>query len=102
MFIQKLKIIFSILLCLLTGGNFFQGVTNLFRAGNVDMIGNNHLKSFATEYTGSEDHARFDRLAGKHAAIDVLLRPISQKPSFLEKIFLDIYAIKLVRQYFAD
>ena len=58
--------------------------------------------AFATEYTGSEDHARFDRLAGKHAAIDVLLRPIFQKPSFLEKIFLDIYAIKLVRQYFAD
>lgn len=49
--IQKLKTILSILLCLITGGGFFPGVLNLMRAGDVDMIKNDHTKSFATAYT---------------------------------------------------
>ena len=60
MFWQKIKIILSILFCLLTGGNFFQGVTNLFRAGDVDMIGNDHAKSFSTEYTELVPYASSD------------------------------------------
>ena len=60
MFIQKIKIIFSILLCLLTGGNFFQGTANLFRAGSADMIGNDHIKSFAAEYTELVPYADTD------------------------------------------
>ena len=49
--IQKLKMTVSILLCLITGGGFFPGVLNLMRAGDVDMIQNDHTKSFATTYT---------------------------------------------------
>ena len=60
MFLQKLKIFISILLCLLTGGDFFHGMTNFFRAGDVDMIPNDHLKSFATEYTGLVPYADND------------------------------------------
>ena len=60
MLIQKLKIIISILICLITGGNFFSGTANLFRAGGVEMIGNDHIKSFATEYTELVPYASSD------------------------------------------
>ena len=69
MLLQKIKIIISILLCLLTGGSFFQGVANLFRAGSADMIPNDHCKSFATEYTelvpyASDDEDRVSWMQG--------------------------------------
>ena len=33
------------------GGNFFPGIFNYIKAGDVSMIDNKHSKSFATEYT---------------------------------------------------
>ena len=59
--IQKLRITISILLCILTGGNFFTGILNFFRAGDVGMINNSHTKSFATEYTELVPYANNDK-----------------------------------------
>lgn len=55
---QKIKIFFSIMICLIVGGNFFPGTLNLMRAGDVDMIKNDHTKAFATEYTELVPYAR--------------------------------------------
>ena len=49
--ILKLKTILAILLCLLTGGGFFEGIQTMMKAGDVSMIQNDHTKSFATKYT---------------------------------------------------
>ena len=59
--IQKLKTWISILICVLVGGNFFGGMLNLFRAGNEQMIQNNHAKSFATEFTALVPYANNDK-----------------------------------------
>ncbi len=50
-FISKIKTSITILICIIVGGNFFLGIFNYMRAGDVDMIKNDHTKSFATEYT---------------------------------------------------
>lgn len=57
-FITKIKTVIAIMLCILTGGNFFTGTLNYIRAGDVDMIGNDHKKAFATEYTELVPYAR--------------------------------------------
>lgn len=56
--------------------------------------------AFAKEYTGKEDHSEFDAMAGRFAAIDVLMRPIFLKPSFAEKVFFRIYVTRLVKKYY--
>ena len=56
--------------------------------------------AFAKEYTGKEDHAEFDILAGKFAAVDVVLRTVFQTPTFVEKLFFGRYVRKLVKKYF--
>jgi uncharacterized protein (TIGR02172 family) len=56
--------------------------------------------AFAREYTGKEDHSGFDALAGKFAAIDVILRTVFQKPSFAEKLFFGFQVRKLVKLYY--
>ena len=48
---KKFKVFISIMLCIFTGGNIFWGIINYIRAGDVDMIDNDHAKSFSTEYT---------------------------------------------------
>ena len=55
--------------------------------------------AFAKEYTGQDDHAAFDALAGRFAAIDVVLRTVFQKSNFVEKLFFGIYVRKLMKQY---
>ena len=50
-FIVKIRSIISIILCLVLEGGFIPGAMNYFKAGNVDMIKNDHKKCFATEYT---------------------------------------------------
>ncbi len=50
-FFTKIKVAVTIMICIITGGNFFPGVLNYMRAGDVNMIKNDHTKSFATEYT---------------------------------------------------
>ena len=39
------------MMCIITGGNVLTGTLNYMRAGDVDMIKNDHKKAFATEYT---------------------------------------------------
>lgn len=56
--------------------------------------------AFAKEYTGKEDHSEFDALAGKFAAVDVILRTVFQKPTFVEKLFFYFQAKKLVKMYY--
>ena len=56
--------------------------------------------AFAKEYTGKEYHSEFDALAGKFAAIDVILRTVFQKPTFVEKLFFGVQVRKLVKSYF--
>lgn len=57
--------------------------------------------AFAKEYTGQDDHAAFDALAGRFAALDVVLRTIFQKPNFLEKLFFGNYVRKLMKEYYS-
>ena len=56
--------------------------------------------AFAKEYTGKEDHSEFDALAGKFAAVDVILRTVFQKPTFVEKLFFGVQVRKLVKSFF--
>ena len=56
--------------------------------------------AFAKEYTGKEDHAEFDRLAGKFACLDVIVRSYFVKPTFLESLFFGMHVRKLVKAYF--
>ena len=60
----------------------------------------NFWDAFAKEYTGKEDHSEFDALAGKSAAVDVILRTVFQKPTFVEKLFFYFQARKLVKMYY--
>lgn len=56
--------------------------------------------TFAKEYTGQDDHAAFDALAGRFATLDVILRTVFQKPTFVEELFFGAYVRKLMKQYF--
>ena len=56
--------------------------------------------AFAKEYTGQDDHTAFDALAGRFAALDVVLRTVFQKPNFVEKLFFGNYVRKLMKQYY--
>ena len=56
--------------------------------------------AFAKEYTGKEDHSAFDALAGKFAAVDVILRAVFQKPTFVENLFFGLHVRKLVKIYY--
>ena len=57
-FFTRVKNTFIILMCIITGGSFFTGLLNFTRAGDVDMIKNDHAKAFATEYTELVPYAR--------------------------------------------
>ena len=58
--------------------------------------------SFAEAYTGQRDHAQFDRLAGKFACLDVIVRTRLSKPSFAEKIFFAIHVKNLAGEFFRE
>ncbi len=57
-------------------------------------------EAFAQEYTGQEDHAAFDRLAGKFACLDVIVRNYFMPATFLEKLFFSVIVRKLVKAYY--
>ena len=48
----------------------------------------------------SADHAEFDRLAGKFACLDVIVRSYFVKPTFLENLFFGMHVRKLVKAYY--
>ena len=56
--------------------------------------------AFATAYTGQSDHSEFDHLTGKYAALDIILRTIFVKPTFLEKLFFKMHINRLVKQFY--
>ena len=57
-------------------------------------------EGFAKAYTGKDDHAEFDRLAGKFACLDMVTRYELQKPSLPEAIFFAVHIRRLVKTYF--
>ena len=63
---------------------------------------NRFWDAFAKEYTGQDDHSEFDRLSGKFACLDVIVRTYFVKPSFLEKLFFGMHVRKLVKEYYLD
>lgn len=58
--------------------------------------------AFAKEYTGREDHSEFDRLSGKFACLDVIVRTFFVKPTFLEKLFFAVHVRKHVKEYYRE
>ncbi|MBP3202278.1 MAG: TIGR02172 family protein [Bacteroidales bacterium] len=56
--------------------------------------------AFAAAYTGKKDHAEFDHLAGKYAALDIILRTIFVRPTFLEKLFFKMHITRLVKNFY--
>ena len=63
---------------------------------------NRFWDAFAKEYVGKEDHAEFDKLSGKFACLDVIVRTYFVRPTFAEKIFFGIHVRKLVKQFYAE
>ena len=51
--------------------------------------------AFAKEYTGREDHSEFDALAGKFAALDVIVRTHFVQPTWVEKLFFGVQLRRL-------
>ena len=56
--------------------------------------------TFAKENTGKEDHSEFDRVSGKFACLDVIVRTYFVKPTFLEKLFFSMHVRKLVKEHY--
>lgn len=56
--------------------------------------------AFAKEYTGQEDHADFDKFAGKFACVDIVVRARFIMPTFMESLFYRMQVKKLVKGYF--
>lgn len=55
--------------------------------------------AFARAYTGSADHADFDREAARFACFDVILRYAYDKPNLPEKLFFSIYIRRLAKNF---
>lgn len=55
--------------------------------------------AFARAYTGSADHADFDREAARFACFDVILRYAYDKPNLPEKLFLSIFIRRLAKNF---
>lgn len=55
--------------------------------------------AFARAYTGSADHADFDREAARFACFDVTLRYAYDKPNLPEKLFFSIYIRRLAKNF---
>lgn len=56
--------------------------------------------AFAKAYTGEEDHSDFDHLAGKFAAMDIIVRTVFEAPSFAENIFFGIILRRIAKKHF--
>ena len=56
--------------------------------------------AFAKAYTGEENPAEFNRLAGKFACLDLVVRYELQKPSLVERLFFASYIRRHVKNYY--
>ena len=61
---------------------------------------NRFWDAFAKAYTGQEDHSEFDRLAGKFAAMDMVLCYEFHKDNLAEQIFFGVIIRKLIKKYY--
>lgn len=57
--------------------------------------------AFASAYTGKEDHAEFDALAGKFALADLIVRCHYDRPNFSENIFFRITARRILNRFWS-
>ena len=57
-------------------------------------------EAFARAYTGEEDNSAFDRMAGKFACLDIVLRYEYQKPRLAEKLFFAFNIRRLIKRYY--
>lgn len=55
--------------------------------------------AFARAYTGSANHADFDREAARFACFDVILRYAYDKPNLPEKLFFSIFIHRLAKNF---
>lgn len=58
--------------------------------------------AFAKAYTGKSDHSELDLLAGKFAALDMILCYEFHKNSLAEQIFFGIMIKKVIKRYYAS
>ena len=56
--------------------------------------------AFAKAYTGEENPAEFNRLAGKFACLDLVVRYELQKPSLVESLFFAAHIRRHVKNYY--
>lgn len=56
--------------------------------------------AFAKAYTGKEDHSEFDRLAGKFAAMDMVLCYEFHKDNLAEQIFFGVIIKRLIKKFY--
>ena len=57
-------------------------------------------KAFAQDYTGGEDLAAFNLLAGKFSCLDIVLRYEFQKSSLPERLFFAFNIRRLIKKYY--
>lgn len=57
-------------------------------------------KAFAKTYTGEENPEEFNRLAGKFACLDLVVRYVLQKPSLPESLFFASHIRRHVKTYY--
>ena len=56
--------------------------------------------AFAKEYTGRDDHSEFDKLSGRFACLDVIVRTYFVEPTLPEKLFFWMHVRKLVKKFY--
>lgn len=61
---------------------------------------NRFWDAFAKAYTGREDHAEFDRQAGRFACMDIVVRYELTPPTFPEKIYFSVILRQLIKTWF--
>lgn len=69
-----------------------------FQTGNIIQAGEDYYWIDLDRFAYGDP--MFDILAGKFAAVDVVLRTVLKTPTFVEKLFFGIYVRKLVKNYF--
>lgn len=73
-------------------------VQGLFHMGEDQL--HRFWDAFAKAYTGKEDHSEFDRLAGKFAAMDMVLCYEFHKDNLAEQIFFGVIIRRLIKKYY--
>lgn len=73
-------------------------VQDIFHMGEAQL--RSFWVAFARAYTGEEDNSAFNRMAGKFACLDIVLRYEYQKPHLAEKLFFAFNIRRLIKRYY--